>query len=79
MLPPLEFERIVTKALQKDRNLRYQTAAGVRADLLAYKVASERGKSLALHGASLPLMQEPLALKKGPGGLLVENRSPGPR
>ena len=33
----LELERIVNLALQKDRNLRYQTAAGVRADLLAHK------------------------------------------
>jgi non-specific serine/threonine protein kinase len=33
----LELERIVNLALQKDRNLRYQTAAGIRADLLAYK------------------------------------------
>jgi serine/threonine protein kinase/Tfp pilus assembly protein PilF len=33
----LELERIVNLALQKDRNLRYQTAAAVRADLLAYK------------------------------------------
>ena len=33
----LELERIVTKALQKDRNLRYQTAAGIRSDLLEYK------------------------------------------
>jgi adenylate cyclase len=33
----LELERIVNLALQKDRNLRYQTAAAIRADLLAYK------------------------------------------
>jgi serine/threonine protein kinase/Tfp pilus assembly protein PilF len=33
----LELERIVNLALQKDRNLRYQTVAGIRADLLAYK------------------------------------------
>jgi TolB-like protein/predicted Ser/Thr protein kinase len=33
----LELERIVNLALQKDRNLRYQTAGGIRADLLAYK------------------------------------------
>ncbi|MGA8222176.1 MAG: serine/threonine-protein kinase [Candidatus Acidiferrales bacterium] len=32
-----ELERIVTKALQKDRNHRYETAGGLRADLLAYK------------------------------------------
>src|SRR5262245_6880204 len=33
----LELERIVSLALQKDRNLRYQSTAGIRADLLAYK------------------------------------------
>ena len=33
----LELERIVNLAMQKDRNLRYQTAAGIRSDLLEYK------------------------------------------
>ena len=38
-----ELERIVAKALEKDRNLRYQTAAGIRADLLAYKRSTGTG------------------------------------
>ncbi|HEY2118474.1 MAG TPA: protein kinase [Candidatus Acidoferrum sp.] len=41
----LELERIVTKALQKDRNLRYQTAAELRSDLLAYKSYVELGRT----------------------------------
>ena len=32
---PADFERIVSKALEKDRNLRYQTAADLRSDLCA--------------------------------------------
>jgi serine/threonine protein kinase/Tfp pilus assembly protein PilF len=40
----LELERIVNLALQKDRNLRYQTAAGIRADLLAYKSSVGTGQ-----------------------------------
>ena len=34
---PLEFERILNKALEKDRNLRYQNAADLRTDLVRLK------------------------------------------
>jgi eukaryotic-like serine/threonine-protein kinase len=46
----LELDRIVTKGLQKDRKLRYQTAADLRADLLTYKdnVIAGRSASMSL-------------------------------
>jgi TolB-like protein/cytochrome c-type biogenesis protein CcmH/NrfG len=42
-----EFERILNKALEKDRNARYQTAADLRADLKRLKQASDSGRSAA--------------------------------
>ena len=45
-LPP-KLEEIINKALEKDRNLRYQVAAEMRADLQRLKRDTESGRSSA--------------------------------
>ena len=48
---PAELERIVNTALEKDRELRYQTAAELRADLKRLKRDTESGRVAAATGA----------------------------
>jgi Tol biopolymer transport system component/phage shock protein PspC (stress-responsive transcriptional regulator)/predicted Ser/Thr protein kinase len=50
---PVELERILTKALEKDRTLRYQTASDLRADLQRQQRDSSSGKVRAWQATSL--------------------------
>jgi len=45
---PVELERIVKKSLEKDRDIRYQHASDLRADLKALKRDTESGKYVAV-------------------------------
>jgi serine/threonine protein kinase/tetratricopeptide (TPR) repeat protein len=50
---PAELERIINKALEKDRNLRYQHASDMRTDLQRLKRDSESGPSSATGSGTL--------------------------
>src|SRR5947207_2627724 len=51
---PAELERIVTKCLEKDRNLRYQHASDIRTDLQRLKRDTESGTTVS-SGTATPL------------------------
>ena len=56
-LPP-KLEDIINKALEKDRNLRYQHAADIRTDLQRLKRDTESGRLASASSGSLPAMQD---------------------
>ena len=52
---PQKFEDIVNKSLEKDRNLRYQSAADIRADLQRLKRDTDSGRAVAHSSGSVPV------------------------
>lgn len=59
---PVEFNRVIAKALEKDRKLRDQTASDLRADLQRLKRDTESGRTAAVPFASPRRSRHPLAL-----------------
>ena len=62
---PLDFERILDRSLEKDRDLRYQSAAEMRAELKILKRKLDSQRSAAAHiprpeAAAQPLTPDPL-------------------
>jgi serine/threonine protein kinase/tetratricopeptide (TPR) repeat protein len=56
-LPP-KFEDIINKSLEKDRNLRYQSAADIRADMQRLKRDTDSGRAIAQSSGSIPAVGE---------------------
>jgi serine/threonine protein kinase/tetratricopeptide (TPR) repeat protein len=81
---PLELERIVNKSLEKDRNLRYQHAGDLRADLQRLKRDTDSGRTAARSEPEpLPVSSSAVAAApasvSGSGSLPTHERSSSTR
>ena len=55
---PADLERIINRALEKDRELRYQHAADIRSELMRLKRDTDSGRSPSASSGSMPIAQD---------------------
>jgi serine/threonine protein kinase/tetratricopeptide (TPR) repeat protein len=67
---PVELERIVNKALEKDRDLRYQSAAEIKTDLKRARRDTDSGRTGAASAASVPAAAGPVSPSRSKRPLL---------
>jgi tetratricopeptide (TPR) repeat protein/tRNA A-37 threonylcarbamoyl transferase component Bud32 len=76
---PVELERILNRLLEKDRELRYQTASDLRADLKRLKRDTDSGRSAAVAVAAGPIATMASPREASAGAAAVQTPQVMPR
>ncbi|MGA7293355.1 MAG: serine/threonine-protein kinase [Terriglobales bacterium] len=74
-IPP-DLERIINRALEKDRELRYQSAAEMRSELLRLKRDTDTGRFAAASSGRVPVVHDSGSHARAPESLPVSGSSP---